>query len=430
MIEQRKPIAVAEAVQRVMNYAYQAQTETIPLQQAYGRFLAEDIAADQDVPAFDRSPYDGYAIRSIDSEGANAEKSVVFQVVGEIGAGYVYDGIIGERQAVRIMTGAMIPQGCDAVVMLEITQSFEQNGQAYMSLKRQIQAGTNISYKGEDIQKDAILITKGQYINPGVVALLATFGYPHVTVFKKPIIGVIATGSELLEPHEALQAGKIRNSNAYMVMAQIERAGATAKYFGQLSDNLELCIQAVQEALQEVDILITTGGVSVGDYDYLPAIYEAIGAEVLFNKVAMRPGSVTTVAMRDGQLLYGLSGNPSACYVGFELFARPIIRTAFHNPRPHLRREQAVLGADFPKPNPFTRFVRAMVSFQNGQLVAVPCGFDKSSAVSSLEGANAFIVLPGGSRGYGKGMQVVVLLLEDTQGSEWPWDSIEKSSRL
>lgn len=430
MIEQRKPIAVAEAVQRVMRYAYQAKTETIPLQQAYGRFLAKDIAADQDVPAFDRSPYDGYAIRSIDSEGANAEKSVIFQVVGEIGAGYVYDGIVGERQAVRIMTGAMIPQGCDAVVMLEITQSFEQNGQAYMSLKRQIQAGTNVSYKGEDIQKDAILITKGQYINPGVVALLATFGYPQVTVFKKPIIGVIATGSELLEPHEALQAGKIRNSNAYMVMAQIERAGATAKYFGQLSDNLELCIQAVQEALQEVDILITTGGVSVGDYDYLPAIYEAIGAEMLFNKVAMRPGSVTTVAVRDGQLLYGLSGNPSACYVGLELFVRPIIRAAFHNPRPHLRREQAVLGADFPKPNPFTRFVRATVSFQKGQLVAVSCGFDKSSAVSSLEGANAFIVLLGGSRGYEKGMQVVVLLLEDSQGSEWPWDSIEKSYRL
>ncbi|WP_042471406.1 molybdopterin molybdotransferase MoeA [Bacillus ndiopicus] len=429
MVEQRKPIAVEEAVLRVMDFAYEEKTEIVPLHQAYGRFLAEDIAADQDVPAFDRSPYDGYAIRSIDSKEACAEQPTTFHVVGEIGAGYVFDGIVGERQAVRIMTGAMIPQGCDAVVMLEITHSFEQDGQAYMSLKRPIQAGTNISYKGEDIQEGAVLITKGQYINPGVVALLATFGYAEVSVFKKPIIGVLATGSELLEPHEALQVGKIRNSNAYMVMAQIERAGASAKYFGQLSDDLDLCIQAVEQALKEVDILITTGGVSVGDYDYLPAIYKAIGADVLFNKVAMRPGSVTTVAVRNGQLLYGLSGNPSACYVGFELFTRPIVRAAFHNPQPHLRREQAVLGADFTKPNPFTRFVRGAVSLNNGQLIAVPSGFDKSSAVSSLEGANAFIVLPGGSRGYEQGMQVAVLLLEDMQGSEWPWDKIEKSYR-
>ncbi|KOP72566.1 molybdopterin molybdenumtransferase [Lysinibacillus sp. FJAT-14745] len=427
MLEKRKPIAVAEAVQRVMEFAFQEKIEIVSLQQAHGRFLAEDVAADQDVPAFDRSPYDGYAIRSVDSQEACSENPLTFKVVGEIGAGYVFDGEVGDREAVRIMTGAPIPHGCDAVVMLELAQTFEEDDQRYMSIKRSYEAGTNISYKGEDVQKGAILIEKGQYINPGVVALLATFGYDQVPVFRKPIVGVIATGSELLEPSDALQPGKIRNSNAYMIMAQIERAGATVKYFGKFSDDLNLCIQAVEKALQEVDILITTGGVSVGDYDYLPAIYEAIDAQVLFNKVAMRPGSVTTVAARNGQLLFGLSGNPSACYVGFELFTRPIIRTAFGNKQPHLRREQAILGADFKKPNPFTRFVRASASYENGQLVAVPSGFDKSSAVSSLAEANAFIVLPGGSRGYEKGMEVAVLLLEDLQGSEWPWDSIEKS---
>ncbi len=154
-----------------------------------------------------------------------------------------------------------------------------------------------------------------------------------------------------------------------------------------------------------------------------------MNAKVLFNKVAMRPGSVTTVAAREGQLLFGLSGNPSACYVGFELFVRPIIRTAYSNSQPHLRREQAILGKDFTKANPFTRFVRAHAYYEKGQLVAVPSGFDKSSAVSSLASANAFIVLPGGSRGYEKGMSVTVLLLEDLQGSEWPWDNIEKSYR-
>ncbi|WP_274308526.1 gephyrin-like molybdotransferase Glp [Solibacillus daqui] len=429
MLEKRKPIAVGEAVQRVMELGGQGKIEFVSLLQAHGRFLAEDVAADADVPAFNRSPYDGYAIRSADSEEASSENPITFHVVGEIGAGFLFEKEVGVREAVRIMTGAPIPKGCDAVVMLELTNSFEENDQMYMAIKRTFEAGTNISYKGEDVQKGAILIEKGQYINPGVVALLATFGFDQVPVFRKPIVGVIATGSELLEPNESLQPGKIRNSNAYMTMAQIERAGATAKYYGKLSDDLNLCIDAVKKALQEVDILITTGGVSVGDYDYLPAIYEAIGADVLFNKVAMRPGSVTTVAARDGQLLFGLSGNPSACYVGFELFVRPIVRTAFGNKKPHLRKELAILGADFKKANPFTRFVRGNASQENGQLVAVPSGFDKSSAVSSLANANVLIVLPGGSRGYEKGMQVEVLLLEDLQGSEWPWDNIVKSYR-
>lgn len=429
MLEKRQPIPVAEAVHRVMDYAFQAKNELVPLTQAHGRFIAEAIRADQDVPAFDRSPYDGYAIRSIDSQGACSQQPVRFQVVGEIGAGYVYDSVVEKGQAVRIMTGAPIPQGCDAVVMLEITHTFEENQQKYMSIKRSIEAGTNISYKGEDVQQGTILIDKGQYINPGVMALLATFGYEQVPVYRKMVIGVIATGSELLEPGECLQPGKIRNSNAYMMMAQIERAGAEVKYFGKFSDDLALCIKTVEKALQEVDILITTGGVSVGDYDYLPAIYQAMDAKVLFNKVAMRPGSVTTVAACNGKLLFGLSGNPSACYVGFELFVRPIIRTAYCHPQPHLRREQAILGADFTKPNPFTRFVRATAYYETGQLVAVPSGFDKSSAVSSLATANAFIVLPGGSRGYERGMSVAVLLLEDLQGSEWPWDKLEKSYR-
>ncbi|GAA3347059.1 molybdopterin molybdotransferase MoeA [Deinococcus persicinus] len=429
MLEKRQPIPVSEAVHRVMDYAFQAKKEFVPLSQAYGRFIAEDIVADHDVPAFDRSPYDGYAIRSIDSQEASSAQPAIFQVVGEIGAGFVYEDEVGYGQAVRIMTGAPIPKGCDAVVMLELTQTFVEHQQTFMSIKRAFTAGTNISYKGEDVQQHTVLIERGQYINPGVMALLATFGYAQVPVFRKLVVGVIATGSELLEPEESLQPGKIRNSNAYMIMAQIERTGAEVRYFGKFSDDLDLCIRIVEKALQEVDILLTTGGVSVGDYDYLPAIYQAIDAKVLFNKVAMRPGSVTTVAARNDQLLFGLSGNPSACFVGFELFVRPIIRTAFGNQQPHVRREQAILGADFTKPNPFTRFVRARAYYENGQLVAVPSGFDKSSAVSSLASANAFIVLPGGSRGYEKDMQVAVLLLEDLRGSEWPWNTIEKSYR-
>lgn len=427
MLEKRTPIVVGEAVKRVMQYATEGKVEHVDITACYGRYVAENIAADQDVPAFDRSPYDGFAIRAVDSAGASAEQPVTFDVVGTIGAGFVFHGVVEAGQAVRIMTGAPIPQGCDAVVMLELTKGYEEAGKTYMSVKRAFASGTNISYRGEDVKQGAVLVTKGTYINPGVAALLATFGYASVPVFVKPVIGVIATGSELLEPHEALAPGKIRNSNAYMMLAQIERAGATAKYYGKLSDDLALCIDAVKQAMSEVDCLITTGGVSVGDFDYLPAIYDALGADVLFNKVAQRPGSVTTVAQCNGQLLFGLSGNPSACYVGFELYTKPVIKTAFGSQKPHLRREKAALGVDFKKPNPFTRFVRSTVRTEQGQLVAAPSGFDKSSAVSSLAEANAFIVLPGGTRGYEAGMQVDVLLLEETTGSEWPWDNIVAS---
>ncbi|WXB94867.1 gephyrin-like molybdotransferase Glp [Bacillus sp. FJAT-52991] len=412
-----------------MEFASQGKKELVPLASAYGRFLAEDLIADHDVPSFDRSPYDGFAIRAEDSASASAEQPISFEVVGEIGAGFVFSEQVECGQAVRIMTGAQIPQGCNAVVMLELTRQYEENGKNYMEIKRPYQKGDNISHQGEDMKKGTALVKKGTYINPGISALLATFGYHEVPVIQKPVIGVLATGSELLDANEPLQPGKIRNSNAFMILSQIERAGGEARYFGKFSDDLDTCISAVKAALSEVDFLITTGGVSVGDYDYLPEIYQQLGAEVLFNKIAMRPGSVTTVAQLNNQLLFGLSGNPSACYVGFELFVRPIIRRFAWNESPHLRREKAILGEDFKKPNPFTRFVRATLSFNEGQLVVSPSGFNKSSAVSSLAEANAFIVLPGGTRGYEKGMIVDVLLLEDLQGSEWPWHEIVPSYR-
>jgi molybdopterin molybdotransferase len=240
-------------------------------------------------------------------------------------------------------------------------------------------------------------------------------------VAKKPHIGLFATGTELLEVNEALVPGKIRNSNSHMIAAQIQRVGGEVHYFGKLPDEFDTCFEAVKNALNEVDLLITTGGVSVGDFDYLPAIYEKLGADVLFNKVAMRPGSVTTVANYKGKILFGLSGNPSACYVGFELFARPIIRRMLFSEKPHLRKEKAQLGVDFLKANPFTRFVRSSVSVEGGRLITSPSGLDKSNIIMSLAGANSLTVLPGGTRGFEAGNEVDVLLLDDQVGCEWPW---------
>ncbi|MFT0802393.1 gephyrin-like molybdotransferase Glp [Bacillus swezeyi] len=429
MLEQRKPIPVYEAAERVIQLQKQGETEWTQLEESLHRYLAEDVKADHHVPAFDRSPYDGFAVRASDTAGASKENPLKFEVIDHIGAGAVSEKKLGPFQAVRIMTGAQIPEGADAVVMLELTKTYSEDGKNYMMLKRAFQPGENISKTGEDAEKGSVLIRKGTRITPGVVALLATFGYAAVPVVKKPVIGIIATGTELLNVSDPLVPGKIRNSNAGMAAAQVEEAGGKPLYLGKISDQFEESFEAVEGALKKVDFLITTGGVSVGDFDFLPAIYEKLGAEVLFNKVAMRPGSVTTVAQLNGKLLFGLSGNPSACFVGFELFVKPSVKAWLRDPKPYPMCAEAILTKDFPKPNPFTRFVRSFVSIKEGTLHAKPVGLDKSSAVTSLADANALMVLPGGTRGYEAGRRVHVLLYRDENGSEELWQEIFRSSR-
>ncbi|MFO1445522.1 molybdopterin molybdotransferase MoeA [Bacillus sp. Bva_UNVM-123] len=421
MLERRIPIPVGEAVKRIMDFSIGGKIEYVSINESYGRYLSEDITATSDVPHFDRAPYDGFAVRTIDTLRASQANPIEFEVIDHIGAGMVTSAQVGPFQAVRIMTGAQMPAECDAVVMLELAKTFEREGKNYMAIKRSYKPGDNVSYTGEDAKKGDILIQKGTKINPGIQAILATFGYEKVPVAKKPIVGLFATGTELLDVHDPLEPGKIRNSNSYMISAQIQRAGAEVQYFGKLPDVFDTCYEAVEKALSKVDILITTGGVSVGDFDYLPAIYEKLQAKVLFNKVAMRPGSVTTVAELHGQLLFGLSGNPSACYVGFELFCRPIIRTMLFAEKPHLRKEKAILQVDFLKANPFTRFVRSAYSIVDGRLQVTPSGLDKSNVVMSLAGANSLMILPGGTRGYEANTEVDLLMLEDFDGSKWPW---------
>ncbi|RKD21866.1 molybdopterin molybdenumtransferase [Ammoniphilus oxalaticus] len=422
MLERRTSIPVSEAVARVMKYAGEAQIEQVSINDCDGRYLGEDLVATDDVPNFDRSAFDGFAIRTEDIEGATSENPVILEVVEEIGAGDVPLKTVGLNQAVRIMTGAQMPVGATAVIPLELTETFIDQGKTKVKAKRFIEQGDYVTYRGQDMKAGTPIVEKGTYINPGVKALLATFGYHQVKVAKKPKVGVFATGSELLDVDEPLVPGKIRNSNAYMIISQIIRSGAEPVYFGKLADDLEASFAAITKALADVDILVTTGGVSVGDFDYLPIIYDRLGADVLFNKIAMRPGSVTTVAHWNGKILFGLSGNPSACYVGYELYARPIVKTLLCSKKPHLQRTKAILAEDFPKVNPFTRFVRSKIFYEDSQLYVAPSGADKSNIVSSLALCNSFIVLPGGTRGFAIGDIVDVLLLEDHDGAEWPWD--------
>ncbi|MBS4173115.1 gephyrin-like molybdotransferase Glp [Bacillus sp. FJAT-49736] len=429
MVERRKPIWVADAIEKVMAWKRRGNVEWISIDECDGRFLAKPLTADHDVPPFDRSPYDGFAIRSQDTVHASRENPIVFEVVDEIGAGQVSTKHLQAFQAIRIMTGADIPMGADSVIMLELVKEEKKENKQTITIKRKVKHGENISFQGEDAKKGDILIEAGTVINPGVKALLATFGYHQVPVSKKPIIGVIATGSELLKVNEPLEPGKIRNSNGYMIESQIFRAGAVSRKFENCADDVESLLEAVKLAMKECDIIITTGGVSVGDFDHLPEIYKQIGANVLFNKIAMRPGSVTTVATKEGKLFYGLSGNPSACYVGFELFVRPIVRYWMHSDKPHLRKASAILKADFPKPNPFNRFVRSKLEYENGQVFVQPVGLDKSNVVTSVAWADCLMVLPGGTRGYKTGDFLDILLLEDQIGSGEPWKEERKSSK-
>ncbi|WP_342462482.1 gephyrin-like molybdotransferase Glp [Bacillus sp. FSL R5-0286] len=418
MMERRQPIPVEEAVKKVHQFQKHGQVEWVPLKNSLGRWIAEDILADHDVPAFDRSPYDGFALRAEDTKDASSEHPVEFEVIDHIGAGIVSAKTIGPFQAIRIMTGAKIPKGANVVIMLELTKTFEKDGKSMMSLKRPLKKGDNISRQGEETLKGNVMIKKGSKVTPGVTAILATFGYAVVPVVKKTVIGIISTGTELLQVSDAMVDGKIRNSNLSMVYAQVLEAGGEPLDLGGVSDDFDQSYEAVKAALSKVDMLITTGGVSVGDFDFLPAIYEKLGADVLFNKVAMRPGSVTTVAaLPNGQLLYGLSGNPAACFVGFELFVKPIIYKWCLKENPFPVFAEAKLTHDFPKANPFTRFVRASLDFAGSQLSVTPTGLDKSSAVTSIAHADCFIVLPGGTRGFSAGDQVSVLLFHHEGGA-------------
>ncbi|WP_440601746.1 molybdopterin molybdotransferase MoeA [Bacillus safensis] len=422
MMERRQPIPVEEAIKKVHQYEKHGEIEWVPLKDSLGRFIAEDILADHDVPAFDRSPYDGFALRAEDTKEASSAHPVEFEVIDHIGAGMVSAKTIGPFQAIRIMTGAKIPNGANVVIMIELTKTFEKDGKSFMSLKRPLKKGDNISRQGEEVLKGNVMVKKGTAVTSGVTALLATFGYAVVPVVKKPVIGIISTGTELLQVSDAMVDGKIRNSNLSMVYAQVLEAGADPLDLGGVSDDFDKSYHAVKEAMSKVDILITTGGVSVGDFDFLPAIYEKLGAKVLFNKVAMRPGSVTTVAaMPNGQLLFGLSGNPAACFVGFELFVKPTIYKWYMKENPFPAFAEAKLTHDFPKANPFTRFVRAALQFTGSQISVTPTGLDKSSAVTSIAEADCFIMLPGGTRGFQAGDQVDVLLFQHKGGGSPCW---------
>jgi molybdopterin molybdotransferase len=408
----REPIKVKEAQARMAPHVQLGPTERVPLLDSVGRRLAEDIEATHPVPHFRRSGMDGFAVRSEDTKNATRDNPALLRVIEHIPCGAVPKREVQAGTCSRIMTGAAVPDGADAVIMLEMTDTVERDGVVYTAVKKEMQPGENTAQVASDLAEGTLLMERGRKVNAGEAALLATFGYNEVNVYRRPTAAIFATGSELLPVNEPLQPGKIRNSNSYMLAAQVQSAGGVPRILEMVPDDVELAMEKIVGAFDKVDVVITTGGVSVGDYDILVDIFQKWDGELLFNKVAMRPGSPTSVGIRNGQFLFGLSGNPGACFVGFELFVRPVLWGLQGKKQRYLPERQARLAGDYTKRSGFQRFVRGTCFTEGGQLFAQPVGVDKSGIVSSIKDANCLIVVPPGGKGLSDGEIVTVVLLD------------------
>lgn len=407
----RSAISVPEAQARVLTYAQPGEMELVPILEAENRILASDVTAPHPFPHFRRSGMDGYALHSMDTKGCNNEQPVQLEVVEDIPCGSLPSAAVERGTASRIMTGAKVPDETDAVMMLEMTEMIEHDGRSYIRIKREIEPGKNITPAGFELAEGDLILEKGRRIGTGEISVLATFGIHQVPVARKPRVAIFSTGSELLNIDEPLQDGRIRNSNTYMLVSQIREAGGEPHMLPAIEDDLGKARQSVVEAFAEYDIVITTGGVSVGDYDIMAELVREQSMEMLFNKVTMRPGSVTTAAVKEGKLLFALSGNPGACFVGCELFVRPYIGTMLGIRDPFLPAFQAVLGKTYAKVNNFTRFVRGRLTFEDGRLVVYPAALDESSVMITIKDSDVLIVVPPTNKGVEAGELVDVLRL-------------------
>lgn len=408
----RKVLQVDVAQSMIAKYISAGNMERISLKESHGRTLAQEVSAPHPYPHFRRSVMDGYAIRSADTMGCSNDHLTWLQVIDEIPCGTVSDKMIIPGTAARIMTGAQIPDGADAVVMFEKTEAREEHNQSFIGLRHVIDGGANITPIGLELQAGELILSPGVTISAGEISVLATFGIHQVSVYCRPRVAIFSTGSELLSVEEPLQQGKIRNSNTLMLASQVLEAGGEPIVLDAIMDDLSLARTKVEEALAQYDMVVTSGGVSVGDYDIMGDLVRGDGVEMLYNKIAMRPGSVSTAAVKDGKLLFALSGNPGACFVGFELFVRPSIRGMMGDQSPYLKEWSGTLGADYSKVNNFTRYVRGKIEIREGVVYAIPSGIDESGVMITIKDSDCLIVVPPSDQGLKYGEKVHMLMLK------------------
>ncbi|WP_079915072.1 gephyrin-like molybdotransferase Glp [Paenibacillus sp. 32352] len=403
----RKAISVLEAQQAVLQWVKHLEIEEVPLAQSFGRRLAAAVSAEQPIPHFRRSGVDGYAVHASDSTEASPDNPIALEVVERIFSGDVPERSVLPGQAARIMTGAVVPEGADAVIMLEMTEAREQQ----VHLRKRMMEGENITPVGQEVSQGTLLLHAGQAIGAGETAVLASFGYSSVPVFRKPRVAIFSTGSELLDVDMPLEPGKIRNSNSYMLAYQVREAGGEPFIMPIMPDDPAIVERELLALADQVDLILTTGGVSVGDKDVLVDLFERWDGQLLFNKVAMRPGSPTSAGVWRNKLLLALSGNPGACFVGFELFARPFLRGLLGCTSLYHHEIEARLMTDYSKGSAYPRYVRGSLELRKGMIGVRPAGQDKSSIMVSIKDTDCLICIPAGGRGAAEGEKVKVLML-------------------
>jgi len=374
--------------------------EQVPLVESCGRVLAEDVAADRDSPPLARSVRDGYAVRAVDLPGELA-------VVGEVRAGGRFTGELGPRQAIEIMTGAPVPAGADAVVMVEHTV---RNGD-HVRIDRSAEPHENINPRGCEAREHEVVLHAGTRLDYTGVAMLAAFGRSRVRVFQRPTVSVVATGDEIVEVHEQPEDFQIRNSNAYSLAAQVARAGGVPQPMPLARDTVEHTRSVVAKAL-EADLLLLSGGVSAGKYDVVEEVLAGFGAEFLFDRVLIQPGQPLvfgrTGGDAGGKFFFGLPGNPSSTMVTFEIFARAALELLAGEDEPALHMPWARLTREFRQRIGLTRFLPARLSTDGGEVT--PVAWHGSGDIPALTRANAYLVSDPDRAEYARGEWIRVLI--------------------
>ena len=367
-------IPVANAIEIVLQQTPSVGTESVALTDALGRVLAEDIIADTDLPPFDRAQMDGYAVRAADVEKTPAR----LRIVGESAAGAGWHHEMKAGEAVRIMTGAPVPKGADSVQQVELTR--ETNGAGTVEILESAQPGRSIVRQAAEIRSGETVLRAGEEITAQAIATLASFGYAQVNVGRQPRVAVMATGSELVDVDQKPSRDQIRDSNNYTIEAYAKLAGATVERVPLAGDATELLKQQMAAALARCDVLVTSGGVSMGVYDFTKDAFRVLGAEISFERVALKPGKPTVFGKIGDKLIFGLPGNPVSVAVTFNLFARTALRAMQGATEKTLPEVTAVLARNVKASPDRDSYLPAVLrTDEHGRLVAEPLKWGGSS---------------------------------------------------
>jgi len=400
-------ISVSEAIQIVRDQTRTLVAERVELANALGRYLAQDIIADSDLPPFDRSQMDGYAVRAADTATVPAK----LKIAGESAAGRGWHNELKQHEAVRIMTGAPVPVGADSVQQVELTR--ELDGGSEVEVLEPVTLGRSIVKRGSEIKAGQTVLRAGERINAGAVAVLASFGYAHVKVGRLPRVAILATGSELVKVAQQPGKDQIRDSNNFSISAYAALAGATIERLPLAGDDVAQLKQQIAGAAERSDIIVTSGGVSVGRYDFTKTVVQELGAEIFFERVALRPGKPTVFArLPNGTLVFGLPGNPVSVSVTFNLFARVAILAMQGTAETELESGTAVLSKSVKPAKDRDSYLPARLSTnENAQLTAEPLKWGGSSDFVGFVRATALIIVPQASEIVEAGTKVQVVYL-------------------